>query len=53
MDNQVLEPLIIYGKGWLKGALGGSYKSKGVYDTRRLPSAFELPSSSAPAAIKT
>ena len=53
-QTQVLEPLVIQGKGRPKGALGGaSYKSKGVHDTRRLPSAFELPSSSAPAAIET
>ena len=53
-QNQVLEPLVIRGKGRPKGALGGvSHKSKGVHDTRRLPSAFELPSSSAPAAIET
>ena len=52
-QTQVLEPLIIRGKGRPKGALGGSNKSKGVHDTRRLPSAFELPSSSAPAAIET
>ena len=48
-----MEPLVICGKGRPKGALGGSHKSKGVHDTRRLPSAFELPSSSAPAAIET
>ena len=54
-QNQVLQPLVIRGKGRPKGALGlgGSHKSKGVHDTRRLPSAFELPSSSAPAAIET
>ena len=53
-QTQVLEPLVIQGKGRPKGALGGvSHKSKGVHDTRRLPSAFELPSSSAPAAIET
>ena len=53
-QSQVLEPLVICGKGRPKGALGGvSHKSKGVHDTRRLPSAFELPSSSAPAAIET
>ena len=53
-QNQVLQPLVIRGKGRPKGALGGvSHKSKGVHDTRRLPSAFELPSSSAPAVIET
>ena len=52
-QNQVLEPLVIRGKGRPKGALGGSHTSKGVHDTRRLPSAFELLSSSAPATIET
>ena len=51
-QNQVLEPLPIRGKGRPKGALGNT-TSKGVHSTRRLPSAFELPSSSAPAAIET
>ena len=52
-QTQVLDPLVIRGKGRPKGALGGHKKGTRAYSTRRLPSAFELPSSSAPAAIET
>ncbi len=42
LSIRVLEPLTIRGKGRPKGALGS---------TKRLPSAFELLSSSAPTAL--
>jgi hypothetical protein len=43
----VLNPLAIRGRGRPRGALGGVVRAT---NTRRNPSAFELPSSSAPAA---
>jgi MULE transposase domain len=50
-DRQVLEPLAIRGKGRPKGSLGTGASANGIHTTKRLPSAFELPSSSAPAAL--
>jgi hypothetical protein len=46
----VLDPLPVQGRGRPRGALGGISRPT---NTRRLPSAFELPSSSAPPAINT
>jgi hypothetical protein len=42
----VLDPLPVQGRGRPRGALGGTTRS-----TRRDPSAFEIPSSSAPPAL--
>ncbi|RFU33344.1 hypothetical protein B7463_g3034, partial [Scytalidium lignicola] len=47
---QVLDPLVIRGKGRPKGALGQGKKLP-ESNTKRLPSAFELPSSTAPPAV--
>jgi hypothetical protein len=46
----VLNPLVIRGKGRPKGALGGQDRTA-KSSTKRLPSAFELPPSTAPAAL--
>jgi hypothetical protein len=43
----VLNPLIVKGKGRLRGALG-TRSQVTLTSTRRDPSSFELPSSSAP-----
>jgi hypothetical protein len=45
----VLNPVIVQGRGRPQGALGGSVRPT---STRRDPSAFEIPSSSAPPAIQ-
>lgn len=47
----VLSPSKIKGKGRPKGALGGGASREPASSTRRNPSAFELPSSSAPSAL--
>ncbi|RFU34331.1 hypothetical protein B7463_g2029, partial [Scytalidium lignicola] len=50
----ILNPKIIQGKGRPKGAFGKGRKSNSniLSGTKRLPSAFELPSSSAPPALE-
>jgi hypothetical protein len=49
-DSLILEPLRIKGKGRPKGALG-SVSREPQWSTRRYPSTFESPSSSAPSAL--
>ncbi|RFU28605.1 hypothetical protein B7463_g7739, partial [Scytalidium lignicola] len=54
LTGPVLNPQVIQGKGRPRGAFGGSKTSKSVMSsTKRLPSAFELPTSSAPSIMET
>ncbi|RFU25063.1 hypothetical protein B7463_g11275, partial [Scytalidium lignicola] len=52
--SPILNPQVVRGKGRPKGALGRGQKSttNTISSTKRLPSAFELPTSSAPPALE-
>ncbi|RFU29347.1 hypothetical protein B7463_g6990, partial [Scytalidium lignicola] len=52
-NEPLFQPLVVNGKGRPKGALGKAQGPNANSSTKRLPSAFELPSSSAPPAIES